>query len=215
MRVILLFLLLLPLLGFSQSERLPYTLKIAPIELINPVKSSVNIHADIPISKHWGIDIGVGWAFASSPVAQYKQETYFGPKVNPSIKYYFRHDYDRVSYVGLMFKYGNIENIRYINVIRQGLQYTEWLLNRRRFIDYGVALRFGRQLYFGERERFIIEPFWGIGVRQLRVENDVLPPDANIVRTSRGIFFTSIDRSAGIYTMPDLMLGFYLGWKLK
>lgn len=216
MRALLFWGLLFPFSVFAQSddsaqkpERPPFTLKMAPLELINFFQQAVTVRADVPFSPHWGVDVGIGLIFNSSSLATYKDESYVGIKVQPALKYYFRQlSSGDHSYLSVVYKYNNIHNDRYVNVRRQGGQYDEWMLQRRHRVVQGVALRFGVQQYLGQRKKWMIEPFIGLGVRQMRVTDDDLPPDAEALEEGR---FFSLDRPPGIYKTPDFMAGFYLG----
>lgn len=218
MRVLLLWSLLLPLCGFAQSDtskqtlrRPPYTLKITPLELINPFQQAINVQADIPLTSHWGIDLGVGFVMNSWTFAQHKGESYRGLKFKPILKYYTGRASLNGGYIGLVLKYNYIHNERYINVLRQGGQYTEWLLECKKFVVWGAGVRYGYQYYLGKRKRGVIEPFIGIGIRQVQVSQYALPPDAELLFIEE---WFSFNREPGIYTTPDLMLGFAIGWVL-
>ena len=215
MRVLLFWLLWLPLQGFAQEkapeqkrERPSYTLKIAPGALLNFFQQALVIQADIPLSPRWGIDMGAGFVFNSVSFASFKDESYRGLKLRPSLKYYTKQSGLENNYVGLMLKYNNLSSDRYVNVIRQGGQYTEWMLQRRHFITYGVSIQLGTQEYFGKRQRCMIEPFFALGVRYLKISRDALPPDAELIPERN---FFDFERQPGNYRVPDLTLGFYLG----
>ncbi len=219
MRVLLLCLLLLPLSGFSQSDtsklalrRTPYTLKITPLDLINPFQQTINVQADIPLAHRWGIDLGMGFVANSWSFAQYKGESYRGLKLKPILKYYTGNAYPNGGYLGLVLKYNYIHNERYINVLRQGGQYAEWLMERNKFVVWGAGVRYGWQYYIGKRKRAVFDAFIGIGIRQVKVSEYALPPDAELLLTEE---WFSFNRSPGIYTTPDLMLGFAIGWVLN
>jgi len=216
MRVLLLWLLLLPLSGFAQSDtskqalrRPPYTLKITPLDLVNPFQQAINVQADIPLTQRWGIDLGLGFIMNSWSSSQYKGESFRGLKLKPILKYYTSPTSSNGGYIGLVLKYNYIHNERYINVLRQGGQYTEWLLESKNIVIWGAGVRYGHQYYFGERKRGVIEPFFGIGIRNVQVSTYDLPPDAELI-LPEDLF--SVERQAGSYTTPDLMLGFSIGW---
>ncbi|MDO8368007.1 MAG: DUF3575 domain-containing protein [Saprospiraceae bacterium] len=219
MRVLLLWTLLLPWSGFAQSDtskqalrRPPYTLKITPLDLINPFQQAINVQADIPLTQRWGIDLGIGFVMNSWSFTQYKGESYRGLKLKPILKYYTSRTSSNDGYIGLVLKYTYIQNERYINVLRQGGQYTEWLLESKKIVIRGAGVRYGLQYYFGKRKRGVMEPFVGIGIRNVQVSTYDLPPDAELFLTED---WFSVDRPAGSYTTPDLMLGFSAGWVLS
>jgi len=219
MRVLLLWSLLLPLSGFTQSDtskqsirRAPYTLKITPLDLINPFQQAVNVQSDIPLTPRWGIDLGVGFVMNTRSFTQYRGESYRGLKLKPILKYYTGRASSKGGYIGLVLKYNYIHNKRHIKVLRQGGQYSEWLLERKKIVILGAGVRYGHQYYFGKRKRGVIEPFIGLGIRQVQVSQYALPPDAELLLATDWFTF---DRQPGIYTTPDLMLGFSIGWVLN
>ena len=214
MRILLFWLLLLPLPGIAQEKkwaRPPYTLKIAPVALINPVQQSVALQADIPFSARWGLDMGIGAVFHSAPLAANIGESYWGLKLRPAIKYYIEQTRWGNNSLSLVLKYNYIINDRYLNVIRQGGQYAEWRLQRRQYVTGGISLLFTSQDYIGKNKRFFIEPFMGFGYRRIQVTYLGLPPDAEIL-PERGVFI--LDRAPGNYNAPDLMIGFCLGVRM-
>ena len=215
MRLLLLWLLLVPLRVVAQEkepgqipERQPFTLKIAPAALINVIQQAVFLQTDIPLSRRWGLDMGAGVVLNSFSFATFKGESYRGVKLKPALKYYTKPSFMGNGYASLVLKYNNIYSDRYVNVIRQGSQYTEWLKQRRNIITYGVALQIGAQDYFGKDKRWVIESFIGLGVRYQHITRRALPPDTEFVSES-GLF--NFERQPGNYRVPDFMMGVYLG----
>lgn len=211
-----LLLLLLPSLVFSQEKpadkiplRPPFTLKIVPLNLINTVQFSTDLMVDIPIAKRWALEMGLGYILDSWAHAPSFDETYRGIKIKPTLKYFVDRSAHDDSYVGLAFKYNYIENERYVNLIRQGFQYSETRLLRRTLDIWGLSIKAGSQLYMGKQDRWVIEPFGGFGFRQIRVSPYELPPDAEI-EAQRGFIF-SFDRAPGLYRTVDFMLGCNIG----
>lgn len=213
----LLFCLLMPLFGLAQAStpdsaatrRPPYTLKTTPLNLINTFQTSVDLQGDIPLSMRWGLELGVNVVLDSRAFAQYEDESYRGVKFRPIIKYYIFHTTGGNYYVGLAFKYNDLYNKRYVNVLRQGGQYLENILQRRHLVTSGVALRTGFQNYIGKKKRHTLEPFVSVGVRRERITSP-LPPGAELV-ASTGLFRRN---NSGLETTPDVMLGFSVGWKI-
>jgi hypothetical protein len=213
---VLLFCLLLPFMAFAQEkdslrtrQRAPFTLKTSVMNLLNPIHQSVDLLADIPLAPRWGVEVGIGRLFASTAFANYVDETYLGFKLKSAIKYSVLQSAENDTYISLAFKYQDVNNDHYVNTLRQGAQYTEWLLERKRRITWGAAIRIGAQFYLGNRKRFLLETFGGVGLRQLRISNIGLPPDVDVLNVWR--IFT-LHRPAGIYTLPDVMMGFNVGW---
>ena len=195
-----------------KQERMPYTLKIAPLNLVNPYKQSVDVQADLPFSRRWGVDLGVGVVVNSAVFAAKKEESYRGFKVQPAVKYYLRQSDRRNDYLSFVFKYIDIDNERFVNVIRQGNQHAEWILHRKRLVTQGVAVRYGYQRYLGPRRRVFLEPYVGLGWRKLRIRDEALPSDAILFDRDGSFFF---NRETGIYETGDFMVGFYLGWVIS
>lgn len=218
MRLIFLWVIWIPVFGFAQgnardstSGPLPFTLKITPLNLINPVQQSIDVLSDIPIAKQWAIEMGISRVVNSLVFAPYKDETYKGFKIKPALKYYFKRNAWGDDYFALAFKYNNIYNNRNVEVFRQGIQYREWLFQQRHLESWGAALRFGTQQYFGKHKRWFIEPYVGLGVVSIHVSQKALPPDAEIVNKVR-VFNTNL--VPGIYTTGDFLMGFSLGWAI-
>jgi len=213
---VLLFCLLLPFMAFAQGkdslrirQRAPFTLKTSVMNLLNPIHQSVDLLADIPLAPRWGIEVGAGMLFASTVFATYQDETYLGFKLKSAIKYSLIQSAENDTYVSLAFKYQDVNNDHYVNTLRQGAQYTEWLLERKRRVTWGAAFRIGAQFYLGDRKRFLLETFGGVGLRQLKISDRNRPSDVDVINEWQ--LFT-LDRPAGIYTLPDVMMGFNVGW---
>lgn len=218
MRLILFCLMLIPLAAVAQDNkpaqqplRPPYTLKISPLGLINPVQQSFVVQADIPIFRHWGLDLGVGPVLNSLSYANKIGESYRGIRIRPAIKYYILGQNDDYAYLSLSFKLYDISTSQYVEVLRQGRQYSEWLLAHTHLTTRGVSLQFGAQVYLGSRNRWLMEPYFGIGVRQKKVTTDDWPTDAE-EPSDPGIF--DFERRSGTYYALDAMAGVRLGWVL-
>ncbi len=218
MRTVLFCLLWLPVLAWGQEnvpypdpKRLPFTLKIAPFNLVNPYKQSVDVHADLPFSRRWGIDLGIGVVVNSDVFAAKKEETYRGLKVQPAVKYYLQRSDRRYNYLSFVFKYIDVNNDRFATISRQGDQYAEWILHRKRLVTQGFAVRFGSQHYLGRSRRFFLEPYVGLGWRKLRITDGALPPDTGSLGGDGTFFF---QRRPGVYETADFMAGFYVGWTI-
>jgi hypothetical protein len=216
MRAILLCALWLPVSVLAQEgtpaaapDRPPFTLKTVPFTLINPFQQSVDLQADVPLSGRWGLDLGIGAILDSWPLASFKDESYRGLKVKPALKYYIKRKASEDLYLALGFKYHLVRHDRYDNILRQGGQYAEWMLVRRNLTVWGTNLRMGSQVYIGERKRWMIEPFFGLGYRQLHVSRDVLPPDAEAQDFQSGFNF---ELEPGTHNLADFLVGFHFGW---
>ncbi|HOY06179.1 MAG TPA: hypothetical protein PLO67_12300 [Saprospiraceae bacterium] len=211
---------LLPLHMFAQdktsrrplAEHMPYSLKISPFALINPVQSSVTLHADIPLWPRWGLDAGVSGVYYSSIFSRYQGERFAGYKLMPTLKYYFQPFLMDHRYIGLMLKFSDIYNSRYYNTIRQGGQYEEWLLLKRRQLSGGFMLQFGGIDYLGKQKRWFLEPFLAFGVRWIYSRQGSLPPDVVRVR-ARGLFDFTLEEE--VYSAPDGMMGIRVGRVLR
>lgn len=218
MRAVVFWALLVPITGTAQQDapqqapvRPPFTLKTVPTNFINPVQQSIDVLADLPVSARWGIELGFGAVVNSLSLAPFDGETHRGLKLKPAVKYYFKPSATGHNYLALAFKYKDLRNSRHINVLRQGGQYSEWMFQRRLMETWGVGLRAGRQEYLGKHKRWLIEPYLGLGIRQLRISNKALPPDAMLLDDRR--LFSTV-RLPGIYTTPDVLMGCFLGWRI-
>ena len=215
MRYLFLLLLLnvLPFSGNTQDvkPKTAFTVKIYPLELISPFQQSFTVYSDIPLARRWSVDAGVGAVLDSWEWAAYKNETYQGIRLRTGIKYYMYQTENMNISIGLALKYSQIENERYVTVSRQGGQYNEWLLGRRRVKTSGASIYFASQQFLGPRKRFFVEPFVGLGVRHHEVTREDLPPDAEIAFPFFRIFNLELDQ--GTHNTPDMLLGCYLGWR--
>ncbi len=215
----IIFCLLLPLAVMAQDStrvtapvRTPATLKIAPLNLLNPIQLSVDLVGEFPFANRWAAELGVDWIVGSPSVARYESERYQGIGLKPAIKRYFNRTASQNTYIALVFKYKNIYHDRFNNVIRQGGQYSEWLLLRKHRVTWGAAFRIGGQSYLGKQKRVVFETSMAFGIRQINVSKYNLPDDAGSIE-GRRIF--NFDRPPGIYTTADLMFGMAIGWVLN
>lgn len=204
-------LLWLPLLLVfcGAQAQLPFTLKIAPLELINPVQSAIFVMTDIPVARHWAVELGYGQVYASGYLGNQKGESIGGFRAKTLLKYYFSpSDTDKL-YCGLEAKYRNIEVSDFAQIIRQGGQYTEWVLRETKYETRGLGIRGGQQIYFGKKKHLIFEPHLAIGWRQMKVTGGELPADAEEVLPR---VLINIRRTPGTYSLADFGFGFYFGW---
>lgn len=216
MRSIVFLFLCLTTLAQAQERapkppRPPFTIKVMPLGLLNPVQQSLMFHADIPLARHFGIEMGVGPVLNSAVYASLKGEEYKGYRVRPALRYYFDNRSGGYSYLALASKFYHIDSKEFVQVLRQGAQYTEWMLRRIVTDTKGVSLQAGAQLYLGARKRFLIEPFIGAGWRWTNVKWSELPPDAELQEEFR---LFQIRRQPGEYSVFDVMAGVRVGWVL-
>ncbi|MCB0526025.1 MAG: hypothetical protein R3A50_10890 [Saprospiraceae bacterium] len=212
MRLLNLVFWLVPLWGMAQKDSLglpPFSIKVVPFNLLNAIQGSVDVLGDVPFAKRWALELGVGAILNSEIHAQYENETYTGIKIIPALKFYTSRSSKADFYLCLDFKYHIVKNQRYETVLRQGNQYTEWLLLKRDVKILGAAFRMGTQYYFGKNDRWVIEPFSGIGIRQMHKGDFTLPADG-VLFTQRP--FVLFNREPGISTTFDFLLAFNLGW---
>ncbi len=196
--------------GKPALKPLPFTLKTAPLNLINGVQISADLLADIPINPIWAIEIGIGVLLDSETYAKYAGETYRGVKVKPTVKYFIDRTGDEDLYIGLALKYNYIQNERYLRMFRQGQQYLETSLQQRRVQTFGAAFRVGAQWYSGKRDRFVFDPSMSFGFRHSQVAYPKLPPDAEPTTLSGW----NLARVPGQRWTLDVMLGLSIGVKL-
>ncbi len=220
MRQIICYLLLLPGILFAQEntpekvpQRPPFTLKAAPLNLLNNFQWSADILVDIPLGKRLALEMGVSIVLDSWAHANHIGETYKGLKWKPTLKYYLDRSANDDTYIGLAFKYNHIKNERFLNLARQGWQYTEQLLLPRQIDTWGLSIKAGSQMYVGKHRHLVVEPFGGMGFRQIRVSPYELPSDAEIVQPFREFF--SFTRQAGLYNTLDIMIGCNVGFAFR
>lgn len=205
----------MPILAQAQDALPPLTLKLAPLNLLNPVQQSFDLRADFPLARRWALEAGVGYIFASVPFAQYEGESYQGFKLRPVLKFYANRSENKDFYVALAMRYHGVRHIGHVNTLRQGGLYTEWLSERRYLSVWGAAVCVGSQHYFGKDKKWVIESYLGFGWRQMSVSAGNLPADAEILFSgSTGGFFWQ-DSDAGLYDTPDLILGMSIGRRLR
>jgi hypothetical protein len=185
-----------------------FAIKTSPIYALNPFQQTAFFAVDLPIARRFGLEIGFGKVFNSTNLAQFKGESYEGFKFKPSLKYFFEKEKPRNGYVCLTAKYSQIQHEYYLNVARQGFQYTEKMLLNRRLEVRGLGIGFGENIYFGKKNQWLFEPFFAFGIRQKRIYFLDLPPDGELI-IPRGIV-----RTQGTFIGPDLMINFNFGYIL-
>jgi hypothetical protein len=182
------------------------TLKFNVPCLIDPLRSSLFVAADIRMAARWSADMGAGWFFGSwSNPHLYKGEGMNGLRVRLGVKYHYVVTRLIGPYIGVEGKMNGIRDIRYSQVCRFGCQYIEIMPVRYVTFNYGAAVKTGLQLYLGYKQRFLIDIYTGIGYRFIRKEMQ-LPEDAEILPAIQ------FSRLPGRYHTPDFLWGFYLGY---
>lgn len=184
------------------------TFKTNVTALLNPVKQAYAFGADIRLGSRMTADVGAG-AFLGSPLqfASHKGETYKGLRLRAGLKYYLVQKGRSAFHLGMEGKVHNIKHFRFWEVLRQGQQYTEFLLVERKIDTQGLASRAGLQIFLGEKRRFFIEPYAGLGLLFNTVKLQ-LPPDAEIINDG-GIFVFEFE--PGRRVSPDLIVGLHFG----
>lgn len=184
------------------------TFKTNVTALLNPVKQAYAFGADIRLGSRITADIGAG-AFLGSPLqfADHKGESYKGLRLRAGLKYYLFQKGRSAFHLGLEGKVHNIKHFRYWEVLRQGQQYTEFLLAERKVDTQGLSSRAGLQIFLGENRRFFIEPYAGLGFLFNTVKLQ-LPPDVEIIDDG-GIFVFEFE--PGRTVSPDLIVGLHFG----
>jgi hypothetical protein len=211
MRYLFFFILVLPSCLLAQTDtsgiqrlRPPRTIKTNPLEWINPFSQSFTVQTDWPIARRWGLELGAGAVLTSQALISFEGETYRGLRLRSGIKYYFHQEQSWNFYMGMALKGSWVQSNRYIVISRQGGQYLETIKYQRQINMLGAALYIGK--------RFLLEPFVGLGVRQQYVSGYDLPPDAVLFNNRRD--FITWQRAPGTYILPDVLLGFYFGWRI-
>lgn len=209
-------LLLLPVVTWSQPatvipERPPFTFKLVPGPLLNPVQTSLDVRMDIPVARRWALEAGGGLVLNSGPLAQFKNEYYRGVKIRPAIKFYLQRAEKKDVYLSLVVKNHIIRHAEYRTVTRQGNQYSEWLLLERRLNLWSGLICVGFQNYLGSNQRFLLETYFGVGRRRLSVSEAEIPADANIF-DNRDFSWLWQQNNPGVSFRPDIALSFCIGW---
>jgi|GEM_PF-1754491 len=209
-------LLLLPVVTWSQlakviPERPPFTFKLVPGPLLNPVQTSLDVRMDIPVARRWALEAGGGLVLNSGPLAQFKNEYYRGVKIRPAIKFYLQRAEKKDVYLSLVVKNHIIRHAEYRTVTRQGNQYSEWLLLERRLNLWSGLICVGFQNYLGSNQRFLLETYFGVGRRRLSVSEAEIPADATIF-DNRNFNWLWQQNNPGVSFRPDIALSFCIGW---
>lgn len=184
------------------------TFKTNVTALLNPVKQAYAFGADIRLGSRMTADVGAG-AFLGSPLqfASHKDESYKGLRLRAGLKYYLFQKGRSALHLGVEGKLHNIKHLRYWEVLRQGQQYTQFLLVERKVETLGIASRAGLQIFLGQNRRFFIEPYAGLGFLFNTVKRP-LPPDAEIINDG-GVFV--FEYEPGKTVSPDLIVGLHFG----
>jgi hypothetical protein len=215
-KILFLLFIQLPVVIWSQPATVipalpPVTFKIAPGPLFNPVQTSLDFRADIPLARRWALEAGGGLIINSEAFAQFSDEYYRGVKIRPAIKFYLQRAEKKDVYLSLVVKHHVIRHAEYGSVTRQGNQYSEWLLLERRLNLWSGLVCVGFQNYLGSRQRFLLETYFGVGRRRLSVSAANLPADAMDFE-DRDFNWLWQQNNPGVTFRPDVALSFCIGW---
>jgi hypothetical protein len=169
----------------TTSDDLPkYTIKTSVSSLLNPIKTSIQLATDVRLSPVLSADLSVGNYISSLQYAQYKGESIGGLNTKLGLKFHYNPDYDRCLYIGVEAKYQDIQNKFFQNVLRQGGAYSERMLIPRHFRTQGVASRTGIQFNLGEKRRFILDLYAGLGYAietiTTKIPKDAIPENNSL-----------------------------------
>lgn len=215
-KLLIIIFIQLPVAMWSQSatvipELPPFTFKIVPGPLLNPVQTSLDLRMDIPVARRWALEAGGGLVLGSEPLAQFKNEYYRGIKIRPAVKFYLQRAEKKDVYLSLVIKNHIIRHGEYRSVTRQGNQYSEWLLLERRLNLWSGLICVGFQNYLGSNQRFLLETYFGVGRRRLSVSEADLPADATDF-DNRDFNWLWQQNNPGVTFRPDIALSFCIGW---
>ncbi len=219
MRAIIILFAGLPWLGFAQDslrtaapEKIPlFVFKTNLSTLVNPYKPAYAFTADIRLAPRISLDLGAGMIFDGNPFANEEGEQYKGGRYRAGAKYYVELGQSYAAHVGLEMKYNDVTHRTWRNVLRQGGQFQQTMLVDREVNTWGAALRTGVQVFFGPRDRLMMEFYGGLGIVRHSVRMR-LPPDGEVL-DPRG-FILNFELPQGVTSGLDFLLGLHFGFAL-
>ena len=173
-------------------------------------KQAYSLSTDIRVAPRWSLDLEGGAFFDSRNFAYYKGESYKGLRLRTGGKFILRNSVNQAPYFGLWLKYNQIDHFRYRDILRQGAQYQETYLLERNVESFGLAGRFGFQVYLGKKDQFIFEPYLGAGALFHNTRYK-LPADAELLEFD-ALFDPTLP--LGRTTYPDFFIGIYIGYAI-
>lgn len=195
------------------ADRFKITLKLDVTGLINPFISSTGFVSDIRLSKNWSLEGELGVYFYAPETATIKNETYNGLKSKVGFKYWVNPTRLKYFYIGLLLGNRYIINKNYRNFLVQD-QYIETILVKRKVLVGELDFRLGLLWNLGEKKRFILEAFWGAGIRFNRVTIQSPDKSAEIQNEFRG--FINLQLPDGDSVLPSIyLLGLNIGYIIK
>lgn len=213
MRALLFFLLGLPGLIRAQQAAAGFeiprlALKAHILPLFNPFKTAADLVADIRLAPAFSVDLGAGRLLHSRFYADEAGESYTGLRLRGGFKYFMPTSGKHALHLGLEARYHDIRHVKVADALRQGGQYVETIQYDRNVRAAGLAFRMGFQGYFGKNDRFVWEPFCGLGFSQYNIRVDV-PSDAELLAGGR-LFDLEypVGKSPGLH----FLFGVHLGW---
>jgi hypothetical protein len=209
------FTLVLSVLAWGQQpESVPglpgLVIRASLLPLGNQFKQSANLATDIRLNDQISVDLGAGWMLGSTAFVKYRGESYQGPRFRAGFKYFIQTEARQAAHIGVEAVYQEVLHRKYRNVLRQGGQYAQTLLDRRHVRTTGIYLRTGNYFYLSRNRRWMMEPQFGLGLRFHTVWRSN-PPDVEILPPGRGTFFT-FEYDEGRSNTLHLLLGLHLGY---
>lgn len=182
------------------------------LPMMQNLKQSANLAADLRVSEGISADLGMGWMLGSFVFARYRGESYQGPRFRAGIKYFLHSDERQAVHIGAELTYQDILHRKYRSALRQGGQYAERILDRRHVRTTGLYLRTGMHFYLGRHRRWLLEPQAGLGIRLHEVWRGNAP-DVEIMPPGRGTLFTfeyPDGKCRNLHLLVALQLGYVL-----
>jgi hypothetical protein len=186
--------------------------RVSALPLTQHIKQSANLATDIRLNDQISVDLGLGWMLGSLVFARYRGESYQGPRFRAGIKYFLHASHRQAVHIGTELLYQDVLHRKYRQVLRQGGQYAEHILDRRHARTTGIYLRTGTHIYLGRHRRWLLEPQVGLGIRLHEVWRSN-PPDVEIIPPGRGTLFT-FEYPEGRSRTLHLLLGLQVGYAL-
>jgi hypothetical protein len=206
-----LFLIIFPVIGFSQSFenediQSKSSIKLNVLALID-YTPSVQVAYQYDISQSWGVQYEAGLiTHFLSPFFNHDSQMN-GLRFKSQIKYFiYKNNPHTRAYVGLdfMYKYHQFFQERWFGFY--DFSYMQNVRFKREKEVYSAGIIWGVEPQF-KTTPFLFDIYCGIGFRYLNIYETGLPKDADM-----NVFF--FDRTAGNYLLPNISFGMRFGYQI-